>query len=68
MSAEVRFEGVKKSYDGRTLVVEILDLAVASGEFLTLLGPGLGQDHGAHDARGLRGARRRERSSSTDGP
>ena len=39
MSAEVRFHGVKKSYDGRTLVVESLDLSVAKGEFLTLLGP-----------------------------
>jgi putative spermidine/putrescine transport system ATP-binding protein len=35
----VRFSGVRKSYDGRTLVVRNLDLDVAEGEFLTLLGP-----------------------------
>ena len=35
----VRFSGVSKSYDGRTLVVSDLDLAVRAGEFLTLLGP-----------------------------
>jgi putative spermidine/putrescine transport system ATP-binding protein len=37
--AIVTFEGVSKSYDGRTLVVDGLDLALARGEFLTLLGP-----------------------------
>jgi putative spermidine/putrescine transport system ATP-binding protein len=35
----VRFIGVEKSFDGRTLVVRALDLDVAAGEFLTLLGP-----------------------------
>ena len=35
----VRFAGVEKSFDGRTLVVRSLDLDVAAGEFLTLLGP-----------------------------
>jgi putative spermidine/putrescine transport system ATP-binding protein len=35
----VRFEGVHKSYDGRTLVVRDLTLEVTRGEFLTLLGP-----------------------------
>jgi putative spermidine/putrescine transport system ATP-binding protein len=35
----VRFSGVRKSYDGRTLVVRDLDLDIAQGEFLTLLGP-----------------------------
>ena len=35
----VEFEGVSKSYDGRTLVVEDLDLSVRKGEFVTLLGP-----------------------------
>jgi len=35
----VRFDGVQKSYDGRTLVVHDLSLDVAQGEFLTLLGP-----------------------------
>ncbi|MCC7041428.1 MAG: ABC transporter ATP-binding protein [Burkholderiales bacterium] len=35
----VTFERVTKSYDGRTLVVEALDLTLARGEFLTLLGP-----------------------------
>src|ERR1700736_4387401 len=38
-TAAVRFERVEKSYDGRTLVVRDLDLAVDRGEFLTLLGP-----------------------------
>jgi putative spermidine/putrescine transport system ATP-binding protein len=35
----VRFAGVRKSYDGATLVVKDLDLDIARGEFLTLLGP-----------------------------
>ncbi|MFO1281871.1 MAG: ABC transporter ATP-binding protein [Burkholderiales bacterium] len=35
----VRFEGVSKSYDGKVEVVRSLDLALARGEFLTLLGP-----------------------------
>ena len=35
----VVFDGVSKSYDGRTLVVRDLDLRIARGEFLTLLGP-----------------------------
>jgi putative spermidine/putrescine transport system ATP-binding protein len=37
--AIVRFAGVEKSFDGKTLVVKQLDLDVARGEFLTLLGP-----------------------------
>ena len=35
----VAFERVQKTYDGRTLVVEDLNLAVRRGEFLTMLGP-----------------------------
>ena len=35
----VRFENVQKTYDGVRLVVKTLDLAIARGEFLTLLGP-----------------------------
>ena len=35
----VEFEGIEKSYDGRTLVVRDLNLSVREGEFLTLLGP-----------------------------
>ncbi len=35
----VRFEGVEKTYDGRTNVVDCLDLDIYKGEFLTLLGP-----------------------------
>ena len=35
----VEFEGIEKSYEGRTLVVRDLDLSVREGEFLTLLGP-----------------------------
>ncbi len=37
--AHVHFAGVSKSYDGRTRVVDNLDLEVAKGEFVTLLGP-----------------------------
>ncbi|MCY3766052.1 MAG: ABC transporter ATP-binding protein [Gemmatimonadetes bacterium] len=37
--AHVEFEGVSKSFDGRTLVVDDLDLNVRKGEFLTMLGP-----------------------------
>lgn len=36
---KVRFEGVSKSYDGYSFVVDDLDLAINRGEFLTLLGP-----------------------------
>ncbi len=35
----VAFERVQKTYDGRTLVVEDLNLTVRHGEFLTMLGP-----------------------------
>ena len=35
----VTFQGVSKTYDGRTHVVKNLDLTIAKGEFLTLLGP-----------------------------
>ena len=35
----LRFDSVKKSYDGENYVVRGLDLRVAQGEFLTLLGP-----------------------------
>ena len=35
----VEFEGVSKTYDGVTPVVDGLDLQVRKGEFLTLLGP-----------------------------
>ena len=35
----VVFDRVQKSYDGETLVVRGLDLAIARGEFLTMLGP-----------------------------
>ncbi len=33
------FEHVQKSYDGETLVVKDLNLAIGRGEFLTMLGP-----------------------------
>ena len=40
----VEFRGVSKTYDGRTMVVQDLDLRVGMGEFFTLLGPsGLGK-------------------------
>ena len=35
----VQFCGVKKTYDGETLIVKHLDLEIRRGEFLTLLGP-----------------------------
>ncbi|KQO75121.1 Fe3+/spermidine/putrescine ABC transporter ATP-binding protein [Rhizobium sp. Leaf262] len=35
----VSFENVQKTYDGKTLVVRDLNLAVQQGEFLTMLGP-----------------------------
>ena len=38
-ATHVRFQGVCKSYDGTTQIVQNLDLAVLEGEFLTLLGP-----------------------------
>ncbi len=34
----VEFVGVQKTYDGRTVVIENLNLSVNQGEFLTLLG------------------------------
>ncbi|AOJ84318.1 Fe3+/spermidine/putrescine ABC transporter ATP-binding protein [Burkholderia savannae] len=37
--AIVSFRGVRKTYDGETLVVKSLDLDIRRGEFLTLLGP-----------------------------
>ena len=37
--AFVAFERVQKSYDGETLVVKDLNLAMPRGEFLTMLGP-----------------------------
>jgi len=37
--ALVCFEGVSKTYDGLTAVVDKLDLVVREGEFLSLLGP-----------------------------
>ena len=37
--AFVVFDGVQKSYDGETLVVKDLNLAMPRGEFLTMLGP-----------------------------
>jgi putative spermidine/putrescine transport system ATP-binding protein len=35
----VEFDGVCKTYDGLTNVIDRLDLAIAEGEFLSLLGP-----------------------------
>ncbi len=37
--AFVEFDRVQKSYDGVTLVVKDLNLAIGKGEFLTMLGP-----------------------------
>lgn len=38
-AAFVEFQNVQKSYDGETLVVKDLNLAMPKGEFLTMLGP-----------------------------
>ena len=38
-TAFVEFQRVQKSYDGETLVVKDLNLAMPKGEFLTMLGP-----------------------------
>jgi putative spermidine/putrescine transport system ATP-binding protein len=35
----VHFSGVRKTYDGKTLIIRHLDLGIRQGEFLTLLGP-----------------------------
>ncbi len=35
----VRFAGVRKTYDGKTLIIRNLDLEIEKGSFLTLLGP-----------------------------
>ena len=35
----VEFRDVSKTYDGRTMVVQGLDLRVRKGEFYTILGP-----------------------------
>ena len=35
----VKFENVDKSYDGKVLVVKGLNLDIAEGEFITMLGP-----------------------------
>ncbi len=35
----VEFDGIQKTYDGETLVIKDLNLTIAHGEFVTLLGP-----------------------------
>lgn len=35
----IRFDGVTKSYDNQTLVVDSINMEIASGEFLVLIGP-----------------------------
>lgn len=35
----VKFQDVRKSYDGKNFVVKKLNLSIAKGEFLTMLGP-----------------------------
>src|SRR6188474_1570184 len=39
VAADVRLERVEKSFDGKTRVVDRIDLTVAPGEFFALLGP-----------------------------
>src|SRR5258707_1366113 len=43
VAADVRLERVEKSFDGKTRVVDRIDLTVAPGEFFALLGPSGGQ-------------------------
>src|SRR5205807_6428359 len=38
-AADVRLERVEKSFDGKTRVVDRVDLAIEPGEFFALLGP-----------------------------
>src|SRR5256885_15830679 len=38
-AAEVRLERIEKSFDGKTRVVDRVDLVVQPGEFFALLGP-----------------------------
>jgi len=38
-AAEIRLEGIEKSFDGTTRVVDGIDLVVQPGEFFALLGP-----------------------------
>lgn len=35
----VEFDGIQKTYDGENLVIKDLNLSIAKGEFVTLLGP-----------------------------
>ncbi|KXF91634.1 ABC transporter ATP-binding protein [Phaeobacter inhibens] len=35
----VEFDGIRKTYDGENLVIKDLNLSIAKGEFVTLLGP-----------------------------
>jgi putative spermidine/putrescine transport system ATP-binding protein len=39
MSARIDIVGVSKSYDGSTLAVDAIDMAIREGEFFSLLGP-----------------------------
>jgi NitT/TauT family transport system ATP-binding protein len=39
IAADVRLERVEKSFDGKTRVVDRIDLTVAPGEFVSLIGP-----------------------------
>ena len=53
-TAHVEFEGVSKSYDGRTLVVDDLNLGIGRGEFVTLARSfRFGENDHPDDARGL---------------
>ena len=59
--ADVRFEQATRIYPGTDApAVDALDLEIADGEFMVLVGPsGLRQDDRAADARRARGGRRR---------
>jgi ABC-type nitrate/sulfonate/bicarbonate transport system ATPase subunit len=55
------FRGVRKTFDGETLVVRDLDLDIRRGEFLTLLGP---SGSGKTTTLKMPGSRRRPRARS----
>ena len=49
-NAFVKFDKIDKSYDGEVLVVKDLNLDIAKGEFVTMLGPsGSGKDNNPND-------------------
>jgi len=64
-----RFEGINKSYDGRTLIVRDLDLDIRRGRIPDAARSlGVRQDDLSADARRIRDADLRRRSTLTESP